>query len=359
MPERIESQLLLEIKDFARTDNRFEIVGIFNPGAARVGERIALLVRVAQGITEKKEHHVASPRSTRGGYQIDYCRIADDDDGDKRKPKVADGLRRLSFISHLELVWLSPDGLEVEEVVHLNELTGQMPYEEFGLEDARITKIGDEYFITYVSVSSNLGVATSLMSTKDFKSFERRGVIFPRENKDVVLLPEKVNGLYHALHRPVGRIMLAPLAILAASSPDLTHWGNHSLVLQGTSSSSWYPTRIGAGTPPIKTERGWLSIIHGVRARDKNDVVGIYTAGAMLTSLDKPEQLIAVSQEPFLVPEEDYELSGYVDGVVFPTGLVRDIENPQKLLVYYGCADNSVAVTAFDEHEILASLQAI
>ena len=79
-------------------------------------------------------------------------------------------------------------------------------YELNGVEDPRITKIDDTYYITYVSVSSSMGVCTSLMSTKDFESYDRHGILFPCENKDVVLFPEKVGGYYYAFHRPVGHI---------------------------------------------------------------------------------------------------------------------------------------------------------
>ena len=236
-------------------------------------------------------------------------------------------------------------------------------WEEYGVEDPRVTKIGDTYWITYVSVSSQMGVATSLMSTKDFREFERHGVIFPCENKDVVLFPEKMQGVYWALHRPVGHIHIRPLAILAASSPDLVHWGAHSYVL-GCSAEpggppGWYSKRIGAGTPPVKTSEGWLSIFHGVRERHPGDPIGEYTGGAMLTALDEPAKLLALSEEPFFRAEEEYEVSGYVKNVVFPTGAVTDLEDPDRLHVYYGCADSCVAAATFSMGEILASLERV
>ena len=172
----------------------------------------------------------------------------------------------------------------------------------------------------------------------------------------MLIFPQTINGRYHAFHRPVGHINIRPLAILEASSPDLIDWGMHRYVL-GCMADSWYSTRIGAGTPPIKTDSGWLSIFHGVRNRYPDDPIGEYTAGAMLTALDEPWQITALSEEPFFRAEEDYEVSGYVNNVVFPTGIVQDTDDADKVHVYYGCADSAVAVATFSVSEIVASLK--
>ncbi len=367
MVSRLSSKLLVAPSDFEPTRDDFEVLGVFNPGAARLGDEVVLLVRLAQAYTKKEDGWVHSPRSVvekgRIRYEIDRLKIHPDDDGDYRKPLTVDGHRRLAFISHLELVRLARDGCTVKEIVRLDELFGRTKWEEYGVEDPRMTKIGDTYWITYVSVSSEMGVATSLMSPRDFVEFRRRGVMFPCENKDVVLFPEKVDGKYWALHRPVGHINIRPLAILAASSPDLVHWGAHSYVLgcpvQTGKSPGWYSKRIGAGTPPVKTPEGWLSIFHGVRERNPGDPIGEYTAGAMLTALDEPAKLLALSEEPFFRAEEEYEVSGYVGNVVFPTGAVTDIDDPDRLHVYYGCADSSVAVATFSISDILGSLKRV
>ncbi len=375
-PSRLtRGKLLLTPSDFSATSPELRVLGVFNPGAARLGDEVVLLVRVAEECTAREEGRLLSPRSVveagrafsaaQGGarrtgrvrYEIDRLEIHRDHDGDYRKPLTASGHRRLAFISHLEVVRLSPDGRTVKAIERRDDLFGRTPWEEYGVEDPRITKIGDVYYVTYVSVSSEMGVATSLMSTVDFETFERRGVIFPCENKDVVLFPEKVSGRYRAFHRPVGHINIRPLAILSASSPDLLHWGGHAYVLGCADRPGWYSTRIGAGTPPVKTDEGWLSIFHGVRARHAGDPIGEYTAGGLLTALDDPARVLGLSEEPFLRAEEDYEVSGYVKNVVFPTGAVRDLDDPDRLHVYYGCADSCVAVATFSLGEILASLK--
>src|SRR5439155_3619406 len=112
-----------------------------------------------------------------------------------------DNLVRLNFISHLRVA-RSKDGHSIDSAD--GAIFGPAnQYEEFGVEDPRITRIGDTFYITYVAVSRH-GVATALASTRDFKSFQRHGIIFSPENKDVVLFPEKISGTYHALHRPAG-----------------------------------------------------------------------------------------------------------------------------------------------------------
>jgi len=361
LPKRLSSKLLLGPADFGPTADGLEVIGVFNPGAARVGEDIVLLVRVAEGSMEKEPGWVRSPRSTLDGDEVrchvDRLKIHPDDDGDHRKPLTVTGHRRLAFISHLELVRLSPDGRDVKSIERPDALFGRDVTEEYGVEDARITQVGDEYLITYVSVSSTMGVATSLMTSRDFGSFERRGIIFPTENKDVVIFPEKINGAWVALHRPVENINIRPLAIMAAESPDLVHWGRHRYVLGCADEPGWYSRRIGAGPPPVRTDEGWLTIFHGVRPRAEGGPIGEYSAGALLTALDEPWRPVRISEEPFLLPQEDWEVSGYVGDVVFPTGAVADLEDPDLLHVFYGCADSRVAVATFSTREIIAHLK--
>ncbi len=361
MVKRLQSKLLLSPKDFSPSHPDFRVIGVFNPGAARFGDEIILLVRVAQGVAQDQPGWLKSPRSRRIHGKLEYCidtlEISPDDDGDHRKPLLVDGHRRLAFISHLEMVRLAKDGCTVQEICRLDQLFGSTDYEEYGVEDARITQLGDTYYITYVGVSDKMGVSTCLMSTTDFIEFRRHGPIFPCENKDVVIFPEIIGGRYYAFHRPVGRINIRKPAIMLASSPDLESWGRHRYVLGCSSGPGWYSGRIGAGTPPLRTDQGWLSIFHGVKYCGRNDPTGTYTAGAMLNDLETPEKLLAASPAPFLRSETEFELNGYVKNVVFPTGIVSDLEDPGLIHVYYGCADTCIAGATFSTGEILASLK--
>ena len=125
-------------------------------------------------------------------------------------------------------------------------------YEILGIEDPRITLVNSTYYIDYVAVSPR-GVTTYLASTHDFRSFERHGVIFAPENKDVVLFPEQISGKYFALHRPHSALF-SRNDMWVAESPDLRSWGNHRH-LMGLRHGMWDETRIGAGAPPVPRER--------------------------------------------------------------------------------------------------------
>ncbi len=165
----------------------------------------------------------------------------------------------------------------------------------YGVEDARITPLGDEFLITYVGVSPH-GIVTKLLATKDFKEFRKIGTVFTTENKDVVLFPDRVNGRYCAFHRPLSQAPLGPPEIWLASSKDLRYWGDHRPVL--TAGKGWASLKIGAGCPPLRTQRGWLEIFHGVQRRSSSDRVGKYCGGAALFDLDDPAKLLGVSPLP-------------------------------------------------------------
>lgn len=358
----VGKRLLLTIDDLVPTHPDLAIVGVFNPGAVRFGDEVVLLVRVAQAPREEaRPGWLLSPRGWwedgRMRYRIDRIRLERGGDADHRKPLLESGYRRLAFISHLELVRLASDGTTVKAVERREALFGQHEGEEFGVEDPRITRIGDDYFITCVTVSERAGVCTALMSTSNFEGFHRHGVVFPTENKDVVLFSEKVNGRFAAYHRPVSRIRLGPLAIWAAFSPGLHHWGGHAPVLSCAPEPGWYSERIGAGPPPLRTEAGWLTVFHGVEKLSGGDPIGRYAAGLMLTSLEDPSAVIATSRQPFMTPQEPYEVSGYVDNVVFPSGIVRDLEDPDLVHIYCGCADTAVGVKTYSLSALLRSLE--
>ena len=134
----------------------------------------------------------------------------------------------------------------------------------------------------------------------------------------------------------------------AAFSEDLVHWGGHKFVM-GRRPGLWDSARVGGGTVPIRTERGWLSIYHGA---DENDR---YALGAVLCDPDHPERVIARSGHPLLEPETEYELHGFFGNVVFTCGAVLEGD---VLTVYYGAADRLLCGAAGTLPEILASLSA-
>jgi predicted GH43/DUF377 family glycosyl hydrolase len=203
-------------------------------------------------------------------------------------------------------------------------------YEEFGVEDPRIIFLEEEFLITY-SAYSRHGVRVGLAKTRDFKSVERFSLITESDYRNVVIFPEKFNGLYARLDRPHSEI--SPWSIWISYSPDLKYWGESKLIMKPVP-YHWDEMKIGPGAPPIKTPRGWLNIYHGVfPTMDGN----VYRLGVALHDLEDPSQIIAVGDEWILQPEEVYEITGYVHNVVFTCGAVPEEDGSVK--IYWGGAD--------------------
>ena len=189
-------------------------------------------------------------------------------------------------------------------------------YEEFGVEDPRITRIDADYLITYSAYSRN-GVRVALAKTRDFREVERISLITEADYRNVVIFPEKFDGLYARLDRPHSEI--SPWSIWISYSPDLHYWGESQLVMKPVP-YHWDEMKIGPGAPPIRTDRGWLSIYHGVfRTMDGS----VYRLGVALHDLKNPAKILGVGDSWILQPEDPWEVTGYVHNVVFTCGAVR------------------------------------
>lgn len=211
--------------------------------------------------------------------------------------------------------------------------------ESKGCEDPRLVALEGKFYMTYTAYSLK-GVRVSLASTRNFIQWERFGVVLPdMENKDAVLFPEKIGGRYIMLHRP----MDPPRSIWIAYSNDLVRWGDFKKVMAPIE-GRWDGVGIGSASPPVRTERGWLLIYHGI---DKD---GVYRLGAALLDLDDPSRVIGRYPEPILEPEEDYELRGEVREVVFGCGIC---EMEDKYFIYYGAADKVICGATAEKKELL------
>ena len=351
MIRRLFSACMCRPDDLRPSRDDLEIVGTFNPGAIAFGDEVILLVRVAERPRERRAGHTALPRWQSGAdLTVDW--IADDEI-DLLDARVVrrkrDGLVRLTFVSHLRIL-RSRDGRSIDREDDAR-FEPQSEFEEFGVEDPRITRIGDKYWFTYVAVSRH-GPATVLASTTDFQTFTRHGLIFPIENKDVVLFPEPIDGEYVALHRPLGGTPFTQPEIWLARSADMVHWGRHKVLLGSVSDLD--ADRVGAGAPPIRCPDGWLEIYHASSKPSGGSGVGVYSAAALLLDLHEPHRIVRKSLGPILAPETDYEQAGFVPNVVFPTGVV---ERGDTLLVYYGAADTVCAVAELSKADILAAMR--
>ena len=328
----------------------FQVVGAFNPAVTRHDGDVVLLLRVAEGPRETASGDVAAAVFDPGTNRVEIRRWRRSDVG-TNDPRVieADGGTWLTSMSHLRVARSrGKDGLrfDVESAPALFPAT---PYESFGVEDARITRIDDIYWINYTAVSEH-GIATALASTKDFRAFERHGIIFSPNNRDVTLFPEKIGGRFVALHRPMPH-GLGHSAIWAATSADLHSWGDHRLVA-ARRAGAWDDAKIGGGAVPFRVtargHEGWLAIYHGVTESPPT-----YSLGALLLDAREPWRVIARSREPILRPETEYERTGFYGHVVFTCGLLADGD---RVRIYYGAADGVTAVADLSLEEILSGL---
>lgn len=310
MPERVQLFRRFSGNPILTRDHWPHTVNaVFNPGAASVDGETLLLVRVEDrsGVS-----HLAIARSRDGctGWKID--------------PEPT-----LTFNPQL--------------------------YEEaWGLEDPRITRVGDEYFIVHTGYSRG-GPLVRLASTRDFRSFKRHGTLMPPDDKDAALFPCKINNRWALLHRPAPQIDASGAIgthIWLSWSPDLRHWGDHTVLIHARQGGWWDADKIGLGPPPLLTDHGWLILYHGVRRTISG---GIYRLGLAMLDRDDPGELLVRSNEWIFGPETDYERTGDMPDVVFPCGWILDMDG-QTLRLYYGAADTSVCLATGTLDEIIAFL---
>lgn len=324
----------------------FEVVCAFNAGVAKYKDEVILLLRVAERVISDGSTARVPVLNCNGATPFIEIKEFDKSDptidfSDSRCIRMPNDFY-LTSISHLRVA-RSKDGHHFT-VDPQPALFPDNPSEVFGLEDPRVTEIDGVYYIAYKSIEPN-GITSSLATTTDFVHFEKKGIIFVPENLDVCIFPEKVNGRYAAIHRPVPRMIGAPNMWLSYSH-DMIYWGDHHF-LMGVQPGKWDGGRVGGGAVPFKTERGWLEIYHAATPGD------VYCLGAALLDLDEPHKVIARSQQPILVPEAPYETNGFFGNVVFTCGAIVDGD---RLDVYYGAADTVMAAAEFSVSEILDSL---
>lgn len=214
-------------------------------------------------------------------------------------------------------------------------------FETKGVEDPRITRIGDTFYMTYTAYSEH-GMRVSLATSSNLIAWERLGIILPDEdNKNAVLFPEKIKGCYILLHRRLPDVWIA-------CSDDLLHWTGHQILMQPRS-GTWEHQKVGAAGPPVKTDQGWLFIYHAV------DEGHVYRLGVALLDLNDPTVVLKWQEVPILEPEEEWEQHGDVPNVVFSCGQVM---TDNGIYVYYSGADTAIGVATADKEQVLAFLEA-
>lgn len=208
-------------------------------------------------------------------------------------------------------------------------------HETKGVEDPRVTRIGDTFYMCYTANSGTF-YQIALARSQNLIAWERMGFPLPGEvNKDATLFPEKIRGRYCMFHRREPDIWLA-------YSDDLLHWYDHQIVMRPRP-DAWDRAKIGANGPPLRTSAGWLFLYHGL-AEDK-----VYKLGVALLDLNDPAVVLKRQDEPILEPEEEWERHGNVPNVVFSCGQVM---TDDTLYVYYGGADTVIGVATCGKSEV-------
>lgn len=347
MVRRLSENPIITPGDVIPSRPDYEVVGAFNPGAIEYNGEILLLLRVAERPRDKAPDEQVAPILNPETGQIEPFTVKNND------PNVTipdcrsffyKGRMFLTSISHLRLA-RSQDGVHFE-INPKPAVFPEMPYETFGLEDPRITRIEDLFYIT-CKVVSDKGICTGLLTTEDFITYKRHDIIFCPENIDVVLFPEKIGGKFWALTRPVPRY-IGPRGVWIASSPDGLHWGDHRhLILprEGFFDNG----KTGGGCVPIKTDQGWLEIYHGSDTEDR------YCLASALLDLKRPYQVLGRSKKALMQPEADYEIRGFYGNVVFSCGAVELGDG--DIMLYYGASDESTAGAVIGRQEIFDTLK--
>lgn len=360
--------LLIKPKDIVPSSKYFEVIGAINPAAIRLPNgNILLYVRVIEKLKKYEDRDFCY--SPRYAGKEDFHIVVDQ--FDKKDIEMSspmdmvfkDKTKRLTFISHLRKVILSPDGFKVKSIDEEPSFYGLEWDGELGIEDPRITQIGSQFVMTYVSLSREEGISTSMALSNNCEEWLRRGIIFEEQNKDVVILPEKIGDNFYAFNRPEGNFQFTEPHIWISRSKNLEMWGKPKSIMLTNIQDAWDSGRVGAGPPPIRTKSGWLLIYHGVGDSAINEVISKkrikYSAGAALFSLNDPSKLIAKTMEPFKSPRRKFESNPLEKkDVFFPTGIVMD-KNGKDILLYAGAGDVSVTVTKLSLNHLLASLKKI
>lgn len=244
--------------------------------------------------------------------------------------------------------FVSSIGLAIStDAVHFSRfdkpvMTGITEYERWGVEDPRITKIDDTYYMLYTAFRGQdwYDYRPAIAWSKNLMDWQGHEILLDEANKDVALFPEKIGGRYVLLHRREPHIWIA-------CSDDLKTWSDHRVLME-TIPDGWQAKKIGIAGPPHKTEKGWVLFYHAV------DADNVYRLGVALLDLNDPTRVLARYADPILEPETAWEKYGLVPNVVFSCG---SVQKDGAFYVYYGGGDSCLGVAAADRSTVLWHLE--
>ncbi len=308
------------------------VLGAFNPGLTRLpGGNLLLMVRVAEALRDPVHTDCARTiRWTPEGYVLDRHAVHRIDMDDPRQFAVKDrnprllGLTSLSWLLPVEL---DPAGRKVVAVHYGKAIQPSTSYMDYGVEDARISKVGETYWMTVCGVSAERH-CTAMYRSSNGLDFELLGIVLDHQNKDMLVFEGLVGGRFMALTRPLGECYfvypdespwLGGPSINMAQSPDGLHWKPLDTPgirpRKGTSSNG----RIGGGSQPVLTPEGWMLIYHAV---EKRGSVGIYRSFWALLDRDDPAKILRVEDETPLIEANPALTASIAHQMYLPTPVV-------------------------------------
>jgi len=333
------------------------VLGAFNPGLTRLPSgNLLMMVRVAEALrTPIHDGFVHAIRwDERQGYVLDAWPLDQADTADPRKFMLRGGgwkVMALTSLSWLLPVELSPDGMQRIAIHYDKAIAPQNSLQCYGVEDARISKVGERYLMTTCSVSPERH-STTLYTSANGLDWTFADIVLDHQNKDMLIFEGLIGGQYWAQTRPLGDLYFAyppgsewraGPSINLATSPDALHWKPCIKPGIRPHAATLATARIGGGAPPILTPDGWLTLWHGVEPKE---IVGIYRTYWSLLDRDDPGKLIRTGEAPLLESRRELtrpiEHQMYLEDVVFTTGIA---EHGDCYVVASGEADLACRIT--------------
>ena len=226
------------------------------------------------------------------------------------------------------------------------------PAQPISAYDPRLVKVEDAWYAIWCQ--DFYGASIGIAKTTDFKTFTRLENPFIPFNRNAVLFPRKVGGMYTMLSRPSDSGHTPFGDIFLSQSPDMEFWGRHRHVMGNRKDNWWENVKIGGGAAPIETSEGWLLFYHGVTGTCNGFV---YSVGGAILDRDEPSKVLYRCQNFLLTPEEWYEERGFVPNVCFPCATLQDADTG-RIAVYYGCADSYVGLAFTTVDEVVSYIKA-
>ncbi|HEX8300118.1 glycosidase [Sphingomonas sp.] len=337
------------------------VLGAFNPGLTRLANgNLLMMVRVAEALRQPiHDGNVHSIRweadgTDKGRYVLDAWPLEYADTADPRKFKLRGGgwkIMALTSLSWLLPVELTPDGLEIVAIHYDRAVAPQDSLQCYGVEDARISKVGERYLMTTCSVSPERH-STTLYSSPNGLDWTFEDIVLDHQNKDMLIFEGLIDGHYWAQTRPLGDLYFAyppgsewraGPSINLALSPDGHFWKPYRKPGIRPHAGTVATARMGGGAPPVLTDKGWLTLWHGVEPKE---IVGIYRTYWSILDRDDPSKVLATSHVPLLEADpaltRPLEHQMYIRDVVFTTGIA---DGGDHYIVASGEADLACRIT--------------